>query len=94
MAFVENPDAFLGDFGVKCRIGSGAYFKGILDQAPDDVIAGGMAISREYELVAKTSDVSSASRGTAITVDSVNYTVRENLPVDDATFSELLLSKV
>ena len=57
MAFVENPDAFLGDFGVKCRIGSGAYFKGILDQAPDDVIAGGMAISREYELVAKTSDV-------------------------------------
>ena len=94
MAFVENPDAFLGDFGVKCRIGSGAYFKGILDQAPDDVIAGGMAISREYELVAKTSDVSSASRGTSITVNSIKYTVRENIAIDDATFSALLLSKV
>ena len=53
-----------------------------------------MAVTREYLLTAKTSDVTSAARGTAITVDSVNYTVRENLPVDDAIFSELLLSKV
>ena len=53
-----------------------------------------MAISREYELVAKTSDVSSASRGTSITVNSIKYTVRENIALDDATFSALLLSKV
>jgi hypothetical protein len=59
-----------------------------------DVIAGGMALSREYLLTAKTSDVSTAARGTSITVDSVSYTVRENRPVDDGVFSELLLSKV
>jgi hypothetical protein len=93
MAFVETPNAFLADFGKTCQIGSGDTFKGILD-SPADVIAGGVAITREYLLTAKTSDVSSASRGTAMTVDSVNYTVRENLPIDDATFSELLLSKV
>ena len=93
MAFVETPDAFLADFGKTCRIGSGSAFKGILE-SPADVIAGGMAVTREYLLTAKTSDVTSAARGTAITVDSVNYTIRENLPVDDATFSELLLSKV
>jgi hypothetical protein len=53
-----------------------------------------MALSREYLLTAKTSDVSTAARGTSITVDSASYTVRENRPVDDGVFSELLLSKV
>jgi len=93
MAFVATPNAFLSDFGGTCQIGSGSTFKGILD-AGAEVVGGGMAVSREYLLIAKTSDVSSATRGTALTVDSVSYTVRENMPVDDATFSELLLSKV
>lgn len=87
--------AFLNtdEFGVTCQIGAGASFVGILD-SPMDVIAGGMALSREYLLTAKTSDVSSASRGTSITVDGASYTVRENRPIDDGLFSELLLSKV
>jgi hypothetical protein len=93
MAFPELPDAFLADFGVTCQIGAGTAFLGILD-SPMDVIAGGMALSREYLLTAKTSDVSTAARGTSITVDSVSYTVRENRPTDDGIFSELLLSKV
>jgi hypothetical protein len=59
-----------------------------------DVIAGGMALSREYMLLAKTSDVSAAARGVSITVDGSSYTVRENRPIDDGLFSELLLSKV
>lgn len=87
--------AFLNtdEFGVTCQIGAGASFVGILD-SPMDVIAGGMALSREYLLTAKTSDVSSASRGTSITVGGASYTVRENRPTDDGLFSELLLSKV
>ena len=82
----------LSEFAVTCQIGAGSEFKGILD-SPMDVIAGGVALSREYLLTAKTSDVSSAARGTSITVDSAAYTVRENRPVDDGLFSELLLSK-
>jgi hypothetical protein len=87
--------AFLNtdEFGVTCQIGAGASFVGILD-SPVDVIAGGMALSREYLLTAKTSDVSSASRGTSITVGGASYTVRENRAIDDGLFSELLLSKV
>ena len=86
--------AFLNtdEFGVTCQIGDGDEFVGILD-SPMEVIAGGMALSREYLLFAKTSDVSSASRGTSIEVDGDDYTVRENRPVDDGVFSELLLSK-
>jgi hypothetical protein len=82
----------LSEFAVTCQIGAGSEFKGILD-SPMDVIAGGVALSREYLLTAKTSDVSSAARGTSMTVDSIAYTVRENRPVDDGLFSELLLSK-
>jgi hypothetical protein len=91
---IQDTLAFLNtdEFGVTCSIGASS-FVGILD-SPMEVLAGGMALSREYLLYAKTSDVSSAARGTAITVDSASYTVRENRPIDDGLFSELLLSKV
>lgn len=91
---IQDTFAFLdtNEFGVSCQIGGGSEFVGILD-SPMEVIAGGMALTREYLLTAKTSDVSSASRGTSITVASEAYTVRENRPVDDGIFSELLLSK-
>ena len=93
MAF-QDTLAFLSvdEFGVSCSLGA-STFVGILD-SPVEVLAGGMALSREYSLLAKTSDVSTAVRGTAITVDSVSYTVRENRAIDDGLFSELLLSKV
>jgi len=93
MAF-QDALTFLNvdEFGVSCTLGA-STFVGILD-SPVEVLAGGMALSREYSLLAKTSDVSTAARGTAITVDSVSYTVRENRALDDGLFSELLLSKV
>lgn len=91
---IQDTFAFLNtdEFGTTCQIGAGAEFIGILD-SPVEVIAGGMALSREYLLLAKTSDVSSATRGTTISVASEDYTVRENRPVDDGVFSELSLSK-
>lgn len=91
---IQDTLTFLNvnEFGVTCSIGASS-FVGILD-SPVEVLAGGMALSREYLLYAKTSDVSSAARGTSITVDGASYTVRENRAIDDGLFSELLLSKV
>jgi hypothetical protein len=91
---IQDTLAFLNinEFGVTCAIGVSS-FVGILD-SPVEVLAGGMALSREYLLYAKTADVSSAARGTSITVDGASYTVRENRAIDDGLFSELLLSKV
>lgn len=91
---IQDTLAFLNidEFGVTCSIGASS-FVAILD-SPVEVLAGGMALSREYLLLAKTSDVSSATRGTSITVDGASYTVRENRAIDDGLFSELLLSKV
>ena len=96
MALTEDAttlNIYLNDFGKTCQIGSGASFLGILDK-PTEIIGGGMATSIEYLLTSKTSDVTSAARGTAITVDSTNFTVRENLLIDDGSFTTLLLSKV
>ena len=91
---LQDTFAFLNtdEFGVTCQIGTGNNFVGILD-SPMEVIAGGIALSREYLLTAKTSDISALTRGSSITVSSVKYTVRENNPIDDGLFSELLLSK-
>ena len=96
MALTENAttlNIYLDDFGKTCQIGSGSTFLGILDK-PTEIIGGGMATSIEYLLTSKTTDVVSAARGTAITVDSASYTVRENLLIDDGSFTTLLLSKV
>lgn len=91
---LQDTFAFLttDEFGVTCQINFGDDFVGILD-SPMDVIAGGMALSREYLLTAKTSDVSALTRGSSITIASAAYTVRENRPIDDGLFSELLLTK-
>ena len=96
MALTEDADTlnvYLEDFGVSCQIGGGTAFKGILDKHTD-IIGNSLATSVEYLLTSKTTEVTSASRGTAISVDSTNYTVRENLLIDDGSFTTLLLSKV
>ena len=78
--------------GKTCTISNGIKFLGHLDTA-DDVVAGGTAVSTEYILTAVTEDVSVLSRGSTITVDSVKYTVREKLLLDDGSFTQVLLSK-
>ena len=96
MALTEDAttlNIYLNDFGVTCQIGGVTAFLGIFNK-PAEIIGGGLATSVEYLLTSKTTDVTSASRGTAISVDSTNYTVRENLLIDDGSFTTLLLSKV
>ena len=94
MAFTEpaaSINAMLNDFGVSCTSG-GTTGKGVLNQ-PDQVLAGDFIMSTDYVLRAKTSDFGSLIAGASITVDSVAYTVRENLLTDDGKFSNVLLSK-
>ena len=96
MALTEDAttlNIYLNDFGVTCQIGGGTAFLGIFNK-PAEIIGGGLATSIEYLVTTRSSDVTSAPRGTTISVDSANYTVRENLLIDDGKFSTLLLSKV
>jgi hypothetical protein len=94
MAVVEDLAAFLADFGVPCSAGA-TSFTALLDQ-PDELmdLSRAGAHSRQYELTYRTAAVA-LTRGQAVTVNGLAYTVREApRQVDDGTFSRALVSKV
>ena len=94
MAFVEDSttqSAYLNAFGVSCTSG-GTTANGILEQ-PDQILAGDMIISTEYELITKTSDFGTLVSGDSITVDSVAYTVRDLRKENDGVFCRISLQK-
>ena len=94
MPFTEDAttqNVYLDDFGVSCTSG-GTTAKGILEQ-PDQILAGDMIISTEYELTAKTSDFGSLVSGNTITVDGTAFTVRDVRKENDGVFCRLSLSK-
>lgn len=92
MAFTEDLSLFLSDFGVTVTSG-GVTGSGILDM-PTQVVADGMVLTTEYRLTAKTSEFGGLLYGAAITVDGVNYQVREAMKIDDGQFSELMLTRL
>ena len=94
MPFTEDAttqNVYLDDFGVSCTSG-GTTAKGILEQ-PDQILAGDMIISTEYELITKTTDFGSLVSGDSITVDSVAYTVRDLRKENDGVFCRISLQK-
>lgn len=78
---VEDPDAFLTDFGVSVAA-SGATGTGILDQV-SDVTLGGEAVFIDYQLTVKTSDFGGLTYGDTVTVEGIAYRV-ESQPLRDA----------
>lgn len=88
MAFTEDLDAFLStdDFAVTATLGA-STFSVIFDRAHLESL--GISTTQPV-LVAKTSDVSSATRGTSITVNGTAYTVMDNQP-DGTGMSTLIL---
>tara|TARA_B100001741_G_C16506566_1_gene577431 strand:+ start:1135 stop:1422 length:288 start_codon:yes stop_codon:yes gene_type:complete len=94
MPFTEDAttqNVYLDDFGVSCTSG-GTTANGILEQ-PDQILAGDMIISTEYELTAKTSDFGSLVSSDTITVDGTAFTVRDVRKENDGVFCRLSLSK-
>lgn len=91
MALTEDLNIFLEDFGVSCTSGA-TTAKGILDM-PSQVISDGMVLTTDYTLTARTSKFGSLIRGSAITVDSVSYTVRETMLISDGSFVQIALQK-
>ena len=91
MAITEDLDIFLADFGVSCTAGA-VTATGILDM-PSQILSDGMVLSTDYTLTARASNFGSLIRGSSITVDSVAYTVRETMLIDDGKFVQIALQK-
>ena len=91
MAITEDLDIFLADFGVSCTAGA-VTANGILDM-PSQILSDGMVLSTDYTLTARTSNFGSLILGNSITVDSVAYTVRETMLIDDGKFVQIALQK-
>ena len=91
MTFTEDLDIFLADFGVSCTAGA-VTANGILDM-PSQILSDGMVLSTDYTLTARASNFGSLIRGSFITVDSVAYTVRETMLIDDGKFVQIALQK-
>jgi hypothetical protein len=91
MAFTEDLSIFLADFGVSCTAGA-VTANGILDM-PSQILSDGMVLSTDYTLTARTSNFGTLIRGNLITVDSVAYTVRETMLIDDGKFVQIALQK-
>ena len=91
MAFAENLDIFMEDFGVTCISGAVTAL-GILNM-PSQVLSDGMVLTTDYTLTAKASDFGTLIRGDSITVEAIAYTVRETMFVTDGKFVEIALQK-
>lgn len=92
MALTEDLSVFLADFGVSCTSGATTAL-GILDM-PGQVIADGMVITTDYTLTALADNFGGLLYGDAITVDGVNYSVRETRRIDDGKMVEISLMKL
>lgn len=92
MAFSEDLDLFLADFGVAVVSGAVSGL-GILDM-PSEIVADGVVLTTDYKVTVKTSQFGGLIYGAGVTVDGVNYQVREAMKVDDGSFTELMLIRV
>ena len=92
MAFINDLDVFLADFGVEVTNGV-VTGTGILDM-PSEMIADGVVLTTDYKLMVKTSDFGGLLYGDGLTVNGVNYTVRSAMLIDDGSFTELNLMKI
>jgi hypothetical protein len=92
VALTEDLSIFLADFGVTVTSGAVSGM-GILDM-PSQVVADGMVLTTDYKLTVRTSDFGGLLYGDAVTVDGVNYQVREAMKLDDGQFTDLYLTKL
>lgn len=90
--FVEDPTAFLKDFGVTVTSGviSGL---GIFDM-PGQFIADGMIISTDYTLRCESQKFGGLLYGDEMRIGGVTYQVREVRLLDDGVFCEVALMRL
>ena len=93
LSFTEDLNAFFDTPGLTVPVVFGdttgvGYF-----ESPDERIADGVVLTTDYAVVVKTSDFSTVTNGSALTVDGEAYTVREPMRLDDGKIMRVFLMK-
>ena len=93
LSFTEDLNAFFDTPGFTVPVVFGdttgvGYF-----ESPDERIADGVVLTTDYAVVVKTSDFSTVTTGSALTVDGEAYTVREPMRLDDGKIMRVFLMK-
>jgi hypothetical protein len=91
MAFTEDLDLFLADFGVTVTAG-GITGIGIFDM-PSEIVADGVVLTTDYKVTAKSSDFGDLLHGSQMLVNGAAYTVRNVQFMDDGQFVEIMLQR-
>ena len=91
MAFTEDLDIFLADFGDTVEY-LGVNYKGILEQ-PDEIVADGLVMTTDYELTAKTSELGGLVFDNILKINGDKYKVRSARKIDDGSFCLVSLTK-
>jgi len=90
MDITGDTTALLADFGITVTSGS-ATFLAIFNEP--EIVVGDLAVTSDYSILAKTSDVSDLDYGDTVTIAAATYSVRRNIKQDDGTLSLVTLSK-
>lgn len=94
LSFTEDLDAFFDTPGFTVPVVSGATTSVGYFESPSEIVADGLVLTTDFSVVVKTSAFPSVSQGDTMTVDSVNYTVREPMLLDDGKIMRVMLEKV
>ena len=93
LSFTEDLDAFFDTPGFTVPVVFGSTTGVGYFESPNEIIADGVVLTTDYAVVVKTADFSSVARGDTMTVDSVDYTVREPMLLDDGKIMRVMLMK-
>ena len=93
LSFTEDLDAFFDTPGFTVPVSLGQIASVGYFESPNEIIADGVVLTTDYAVVVKTSDFSSVTRGDTMTVEGVNYTVREPMLLDDGKIMRVMLMK-
>lgn len=95
MALTESLGVFVADFGVPVSFsGSAAGMLGNMDLTGELVLGDGtraVVSAADRTVRIRTSQKGTLTQGSAITVNSVSYVVRDVQPIDDGSFSVVWL---
>jgi hypothetical protein len=93
LQFTEDLDAFFDTPGFTVPVVKGGTISVGYFDSPNELIADGVLLTTDYSVLVKTSDFSAVTNGDKMTVDSVDYTVREAMRLEDGKIMRIMLMK-